>query len=352
MGLLLSVLVACVGVVELLAFYSNVNRALATTSATNVTEHNPTNTNDLLKRCASEKEINIQSEDIELEFSKNVSKRESDFPRKYLLTETQTNSKSHSRRFFVTNEVNENIESELLPNFTLEKKECDQNRRCNKFVVRGVNKPGRSSSPLPLPKKFTVTELNGESHYRKQDEEGNFRRSASPYPAPVHAGVPKISVSNELLDNPKASVLEVVKEFSKSPTPEKHDLLLQSAHRTTEFWTNKLPVIPSKSKRGSCSPNPKIKHRSAFHSPEKPYFCLRRKSKSISDLEVLFSGDFQINNTDEFVNTHDEHLLDSLDGVKRKKLTRNNAARKSRRRQLSSDHKGWIVLYIVLFCCD
>ncbi|XP_044268377.1 paxillin homolog 1 isoform X1 [Tribolium madens] len=287
MGLLLSVLVACVGVVELLAFYSNVTRNFVTTST-------QTNLPDLTKRYLQDLEkLNtttrqISSEDIELEVGDVVTRSRSSTPKRFLLTEKEDHDRSRSptpRRFIVTNANGENSN---LPKFIVEEKNSTQKQ----FKIK------KDDTVFPLPKEFIVT-----PHSRSpspiprrfgEQQEVIFRRSPSPYPNPV-LPVPRNSICSELLENPTLSVVEVDEEqISRSPTPEKLDLILESKHDSTEYWTNKMLVVPrSKSRESSKSASP----------------CSSRTPE-------------------EF----DEQFLDSLDGVKRSKLSRSSSSRKSRKR--------------------
>ncbi|EFA03662.2 hypothetical protein TcasGA2_TC013757 [Tribolium castaneum] len=310
MGLLLSVLVACVGVVELLAFYANVTRNFVTTSTqTNLPDLTQRYLQDLQK--LKENQTGQTSEDIEVEVGNVVvSRSRSSTPRRFLLTEKENHDRSRSptpRRFIVTNANNDKPN---LPQFIVKERNSRSESPHKQFEIKKDEK--QSETFFPLPKEFIVTEEGTEKppsrspspvprRYGEQQEVA-FRRSPSPYPSLV-LPVPRNSICSELLENPTVSVVEVDEEqISRSPTPEKLDLILESKHDSTEFWTNKILVVPpaktARETRKSASPS---SSKPQENSPEAKEF--------------------------------DEQFLDSLDGVKRNKLSRNSSLRKSRKKK-------------------
>jgi hypothetical protein len=393
MGLLLSVLVACVGVVELLAFYSNVSRSLVTTSTQTPLPdlakryhdsiedlqrnlQNQTRTNNNVVECETKTEsscVQISSENIEVEFADaSVPKSRSPSPRRFLLLEREGKERSPSPRHFLV--ANANVESEIenLPKYVVEQQnETGEAAQQKQYIIRSED--DKSTPPIPLPKQFVVTEReptivesveNPRSRSpspipkRLGEQDSTFRRSPSPYPSLV-LSVPRNSICSELLDNPTISVVEVDEEYiSRSPTPEKLDFILESKHNTTEFWTNKILVVPP-TKQRSHSPECRKLQKAGACSLDDNLLSKPEENKSQSEsvqlkdeikkLEAKFSFEFeskpvvdlkeseasaQVDDEIEIeVKEYDEQFLDSLDGVSKKKLCRNSASRRSRKKR-------------------
>ncbi|CAH0556596.1 unnamed protein product [Brassicogethes aeneus] len=179
MGLLLSVLVACVGFVELLDFFYNVRRNL-------VPAENPGTLQTFVKDIDTGKGIDVTEvdddriprvrldrilshEDIEIEFNKNVleNRSSSNLQKRYLVTEKEEKVRSRTpspRRFVVTEESNGSLQrsnhQNSIPEFLFQEKQNGNASSTNKrIVLKGQEETGRSSPiPLPLPKQFVVTE--------------------------------------------------------------------------------------------------------------------------------------------------------------------------------------------------
>ncbi|KAJ3633699.1 hypothetical protein MTP99_010632 [Tenebrio molitor] len=393
MGLLLSVLVACVGVVELLAFYSNVSRSLVTTSTQTPLPdlakryhdsiedlqrnlQNQTRTNNNVVECETKTEsscVQISSENIEVEFADaSVPKSRSPSPRRFFLLEREGKERSPSPRHFLVANANVDSEIENLPKYVVEQQnETGEAAQQKQYIIR--SEEVKSTPPIPLPKQFVVTEReptivesveNPRSRSpspipkRLGEQDSMFRRSPSPYPSLV-LSVPRNSICSELLDNPTISVVEVDEEYiSRSPTPEKLDFILESKHNTTEFWTNKILVVPPTKQRshspecrklqkaGACSLDDNLlskpeENKSQSESVQlkdeikklEAKFFFEFESKPVVDLKES-EASAQVDDEIEIeVKEYDEQFLDSLDGVSKKKLCRNSASRRSRKKR-------------------
>ncbi|XP_050309429.1 uncharacterized protein LOC126745572 isoform X7 [Anthonomus grandis grandis] len=244
MGLLLSVLVTCVGIVELLTVYQRVIQRVKpqtqlTSSTTlqnhylselkNVRERLATQLEELKKQEATEKipTFRLNShEDIDVEYKSNiVAKSRSPSPRRFLVTERK-NSSSPTRRFVLSEEpqgiqsLRKSPAQECIPEYLIEEK------KNNGEVPRFILKDDEGPVPLPLPEKFVVAEPNTTTNaktdiFRKKmghtlvevDGELYYRRSPSPFPS-FDLTVPRNSICSELLD--EACSLEEVDESSRS----------------------------------------------------------------------------------------------------------------------------------------
>lgn len=331
MGLLLSVLVACVGVVELLTFFNNIRRNVRPAQQTDLAtirnaylkdlydlrDRVRTDLNDLLEQEAHNETkkstmVRLTShEDIELEYNDRiVSRSRTDSPRRFRLTETVNRSRSPtpSRRFLVNEEPQclntTNGDGGNLPEFLIEEKRNGENQT-KRFVLK--ESTGDDAS-FPLPEQFVVTESNGKSIISKtksrsgSPEYRESNRPPSPYPT-FELTAPRNSICTELVDSTIVSVLEVDEDVnSKSPTPEAIHLE-STTFNSTEYWTNKVLVVPSPKKSKSRSLTPKDK------SPQN------------GATTTNFEQDHQF----------DECFLNELDGVTMVK--RNNDSRKSIKRK-------------------
>lgn len=200
MGLLLSILVTCVGVVELLAFYRNVKRRV---------NYQPTQT--------SLKEIHERNyKELEGVRDRLANQLEQ------LSEETQGIQKSKAQ--------------ECLPEYL-------------------ILKDGDAPVALPQPEAFVVSEhdvFRKKLGHTEVEVEGElyFRRSPSPFPT-FKITSPRNSVCSELLDD-AASVAEV----------DEVDIILDasaSSHKSAQYWDNKALVVNAK-KSKSRTPSPKPRH--------------------------------------------------------------------------------------------
>lgn len=224
MGLLLSILVACVGVVELVTFYANVTRTLTSrsTQTTNLDHLSEFYIDELKKHRAN----------IEKDLENIGGKRLSKSARRYLLTE---NASSSFTRYFTV----ENVDDQSKP---------------ERIIITEDQLPSRSRSPSPIPR-------------RLGDQDSIFQRPPSPYPCLI-LPAPKTTIAS---DNP-TSLLEVDEDLSRSPSPVDHCILGLSLKNNS----NGIP-------------------------------------QATKDLDDAF--------------------LDSLDGVKKKKLSRSSSLRQSRKKK-------------------
>lgn len=175
MGLLLSVLVACVGFVELLDFCYNVRRNLTrgnqldlgqvrrhyvdSLSARDVAKVSP----ETVPRIRLNRDC-LSHEDIEIEINKNVvqDRSRSSSQRRYLVTEKKEVVRSRSaspRRFVVSEEpqgLHRSQHQQSIPEFLFYEKDHRSPSPHKRIVLKG-DESGRGS-PLPLPQQFIVTE--------------------------------------------------------------------------------------------------------------------------------------------------------------------------------------------------
>ena len=411
MGLLLSVLVACVGVVELLAFYSNVSRNFVTVSTqTNLPELTKKylegleqHRKNLLSQIPTDDDEQIYvTEEISLDnirvesCTKVETKSRSSSPRicsfddkpttngsvfshfdrvtttsvdesKSSLNHIQTESKSRNetpQNSFITNNDDVAVLTVSLPEETTLVKE----------ELKVLQKP-RSKSPSPVPHRFGEQEIaskgSDETTLVKKElevfqkprskspspipqrfgEQEIFRRSPSPYPSLV-LSVPRNSICSELLDNATVSVAEVDEEtVSRSPTPEKIHVILESKHNTTEYWTNKVLVVPpTKSRSPSLPDSKKSQSLDSFSSSSKSETRVIKQQSETFSVESVLNRISNIstneeNELEDEIKNYDEQFLDSLDGVKKKKLSRSSSLRRSRKKKalnvsLDSESKG------------
>lgn len=449
MGLLLSVLVACVGVVELLAFYSNVSRNFVTVSTqTNLPELTKKylegleqHRKNLLSQIPTDDDEQIYvTEEISLDnirvesCTKVETKSRSSSPRicffddkpttngsvlshfdsvtttsvdesKSSLNHIQTESKSRNetpQNSFITNNDDVAVLTVSLPEeTTLVKEELKvlQKPRSKspspvphrfgeqeiasksleetisiKEELEVLQKP-RSRSLSPVPQRFDEQEIaskgSDETTLVKKElevfqkprskspspipqrfgEQEIFRRSPSPYPSLV-LSVPRNSICSELLDNATVSVAEVDEEtVSRSPTPEKIHVILESKHNTTEYWTNKVLVVPpTKSRSPSLPDSKKSQSLDSFSSSSKSETRVIKQQSETFSVESVLNRISNIstneeNELEDEIKNYDEQFLDSLDGVKKKKLSRSSSLRRSRKKKalnvsLDSESKG------------
>lgn len=234
MGLLLSILVACVGVVEIVTFYTKITRTLTSqsTQTTNFDQLSEFYIEELKKhRTKIEEDLqNIDRENVREEESKRLRRS----AKRYFLTED-----TQSSRYLTIEDID------------------DHCKKQDKIII--TEDHSRSRSPSPIPR-------------RLGDQDCIFQRSPSPYPCLI-LPVSKTTVSS---DNPTC-LLEVDEELSRSPSPDNRCILGLS-----------LKNLPND------------------NAPD---------AKSL-----------------------DHEFLDSLDGVKKKKLSRTSSLRQSRKKR--KDHEG------------
>ncbi|RZC42830.1 uncharacterized protein BDFB_004157, partial [Asbolus verrucosus] len=309
MGLLLSILVACVGVVELLAFYSNVTRSFVTTCTwTELTDLNRRYLEEFEKH---KKNISVSnyngvssSEKIKTEFNESVVKSNSPSPsfRRFLLIGEGAQSSSILENGKQISSAEEILQTDFIS--------TDQKAKPESPITdaEDAEKP-RSRSPSPIPKRL--------------GEQEAFRRSPSPYPSLVLPVLRK-SICSELLDNPTISVVEVDEELlSRTPTPERIDQILESNNIKTQYSSNQILEVPSRTR--FCSVDLKANNQPQVPQPESDF--------ALKDLDRPTQN---ANENDEDVKEYDEQFLDSLDGVKKKKIGRSGASRRSKKKKITA----------------
>lgn len=172
MGLLLSILVACVGVVEIVAFYTKITRTLTSqsTQTTNFEQLSDFYIEELKKHKANIEENlkNIDRESLKEEESKRL--------------------RRSAKRYFLTEDISQSVE------------DIDEQKR-----ITVTEDHSRSRSPSPIPR-------------RLGDQDSIFQRSPSPYPCLI------LPVSKTISDNPTC-LLGVDEELSRSPSPDHRCIL-------------------------------------------------------------------------------------------------------------------------------
>lgn len=366
MGLLLSILVTCVGVAELFTLCCNVRRrvtcspvegSLAVYHTRQIHElegirdnlskqlqqlqghHNAEPTQTMLNRPT----LRLNShEDIEIQLNEGVIARSrSPSPRRFLVSENKHSHNVATRQFVVTEEpqavqkVQKSKAQECLPEYLIE--EATSNREVPRYVL----KDGVNPVPLPLPEKFVVSEKEPDLEVKSDvfrrklghnvvevDGEIYYERCPSPFPS-FDLTVPRNSICSELLDD--ASVAEVDERsrsssplppgltlssshtcsYSESTTSEKIEGIMTAgttAHSSKEYWSNTVLVVPTR-KSKSRSTSPALKQIADDHKPEP-------LSSNINEVNCSLSDDDE-NNLE--VQSYTDNLKDSLDGVGRNK---------------------------------
>lgn len=273
MGLFLSTLVFCVGVIELITFFHNVRRHVeypaANSNLSNIRDgyiQELRNTRrklieDLEKlkeadgnRSTEESSFVIPDshatrgiptfrlnshEDIEIEYNDNVVRSKSSSPRRFLVTEKKGNvESSDSRRRFVVSEEPQPLKKSKsqtdLPEFLIsESKHPEKSPDSPRYVLQDQAKAG--DCPIPLPRQFIVSESELTT-VLFQDEKVDstniteyIRRSPSPFPILEHPPNHRNSLCSELLDYLSLDSVQE-EQKSRSPSPNvviEHKLLEQ-----------------------------------------------------------------------------------------------------------------------------
>lgn len=218
MGLILSTLVFCVGVIELFDFYNNVRRHVEYPQGRGGLTHirdgyiqelrntrrkliedleriqarsknEPTN---VVRDHQVLKSIPIfrlnSHEDIEIECSENVVRSKSTSPRRFLVREKET---CESRRRFVVSEETQAIRKSKsqssLPEFLIrEEVNSEKSPHSPRYVLQAQE--GTGERPIPLPRQFLVSETDlGLIAFQDDKVDINnkteyVRRSPSPFP--------------------------------------------------------------------------------------------------------------------------------------------------------------------------
>lgn len=246
MGLLLSVLVACVGVLELLYLYNIVrNRVGYNISTPNLPEIQDENIrqledrrnqlilqlNRLKEQVLREKRFERLSshEDITVEFNDQVvtPRSRTPSPRRFLLTEKKERSAS-PRHFLVSEEpqclrnIQKSKTQQCVPEFLIREDEDHAKSQIPRFVL----KDGNNKVPLSLPEKFFISEGSDveentvvkSKNVFEIDGDLYYQRSPSPFPD-IELNHSKNGSCNSFL-NESYSVAEVDENRrSKSTSP-------------------------------------------------------------------------------------------------------------------------------------
>nr|XP_023015084.1 paxillin-B isoform X1 [Leptinotarsa decemlineata] len=271
MGLILSILVACMGACELIALCANVRRNITSSpvrgdlstisdryvkelkgSGSNTVPNSQTTLNEFIKTASNSTRLNSH-EDVEMEYKKSKQKCRSPSPRKFLITEKEIDSERSSpssRHFVVSDDMSPFVRSPAhtsIQEYSIkEVKNSIESPDKPRYVLQ--EEENSETSIIPLPKQFILTE-NTAIVLNCQRE-----RSLSPLPPVDLPQVPRNSFCNDLLNTGE---VHLDKNISRSPTPgEKVDVILESSSfNTTQYWTNKVLVVPSNRSK-SRSPSP------------------------------------------------------------------------------------------------
>lgn len=258
MGLLLSTLVFCVGVIELITFFHNVRRHVEYPPVSGSVSHirdgyiqelrktrrkliedleklknlpkneekKFVNRDDLVTRSIPTFRLNSH-EDIEVEYNESIIRSKSSSPRRFLVTEKEGSdetSNSSSRRFVISEEAHALRKSKSqsdLPEFLIrESKNPKKSPNKPRYVLQEQHRTG--DRPIPLPRQFIIseTELNTVVFQDDKVDTTNrteyIRRSPSPFPILEHPPNPRNSLCSEMLDYLS---LDSVQEEQKSRSP-------------------------------------------------------------------------------------------------------------------------------------
>lgn len=282
MGLVLSTLVFCVGVIELITFYQNVRRRVVYPQYDGTLTHirdgyirELRNTRrqlikdiERLSRVAAVDDLPSQEdkvvrgiptfrlnshEDIEIEYSEDLCRSRSPSPRRFLVTEKNEQEFDSRRRFVVSEEpqtIKKTKSQSSLPEFLIrEEKNVDKSPDSPRYVLQEQNDSGER--PIPLPRQFIVSEseLNTIVFEDSLDCAGNngidyTRRSPSPFPHQVLPQPHKNSLCNDVLEYSHLdSVEEEQKSRSVSPTTVIEKYPKQAVVSNTTIEADKVPLV-------------------------------------------------------------------------------------------------------------
>ncbi|CAG9862676.1 unnamed protein product [Phyllotreta striolata] len=304
MGLVLSILVTCIGVVELLTLYRNISRHLRDPPRRDdlsaISERYarelggiPRRPNQEFRKYAEEPPPSLRlnsHEDVEIEFFEELQKSRSPSPRRFLVTEKERSSSP--RRFVVTEERSSEALNDL-PEFLIEEDKCAEKSASKPRYI--LKERANEESPIPLPRQFIVSEdVINTIVFNETDFEvpETPETSASSFLLIDTPSVPRNSICNELVEEPLRSFEPI--------RGEKVDVILENTnYNTTQYWTNKVLVVPS-------APS-----RSRSVSPDKHY------TDALEGQDVV-----RLN----------EKYLDDLDGVSRTKSISRRSRRSIKRR--------------------
>uniref|UniRef100_A0A6P7GST8 Uncharacterized protein LOC114341754 n=1 Tax=Diabrotica virgifera virgifera TaxID=50390 RepID=A0A6P7GST8_DIAVI len=332
MGLMLSVLVCCVGVIELITFYHNITRHFTDPpqrgDLSTVSDRYIHELGGIRKRIAEDLQkyqeqsqstptLRLNShEDIEIEYSEELQRSRSPSPRRFLVTEKEDpQGESNSpRKFLISEEPNglkRSKSQDSIPEFLIHE---EQNTEKSSHKPRYILKEKQTEeSPLPLPRQFIVSEetLNTvvfeDTDFEVPASSVFHDKSPSPFLTVEPPHVPRNSICNEL--DREEEEEEALKAIPPHQSQKVDVILENTSHNTTQYWTNKVLVVPS----GTSS------SRSRSISPDRSTSSDTREN---------------IDNSTKY----DEKYLNNLDGVsKAKSIKRFGSSRKSVKRK-TVDH--------------
>lgn len=261
MGLLLSTLVFCVGVIELITFFHNVRRHVVyppvTGRVSNIRDsyiqelrktrrkliedlqklkNTPKNESSEKNKFVIRDDFVTNSiltfrlnsdEDIEKEYNESITRSKSSSPRRFLVTKKERSGVEtfiSSRRFVVSDEAHALRKSKSqsdLPEFLI--RECNNpDTFPNKLRYMLQEQQTTDNGPIPLPRQFIVSETDLNTVVFQDDKVDStnrteyIRRSPSPFPLLEHSPNPRNSLCNEMLDYLS---LDSVQEEQKSRSP-------------------------------------------------------------------------------------------------------------------------------------
>ncbi|CAG9771308.1 unnamed protein product [Ceutorhynchus assimilis] len=229
MGLLLSILVTCVGVVELLAFYHNVRRRVV---------YQPVQTGLSNVQVQYFKELEGIRDRLEAQLEQLNNSKSTNLPR-FHLTIHESGEDDAELSLAKSRSPTPDITAEFI---NLEK---SKSQEC---VPEFLNEEHKHTDIFKKKLGHIEVEVDGDLYYR---------RSPSPFPS-YDLTAPRNSVCSELLDD-IVSVAEVDEPINAEETYQSGILDAgASAHSSTDYWENKALLVP---KRGSRSRSHSPKHK-------------------------------------------------------------------------------------------
>ncbi|XP_057660959.1 zinc finger and SCAN domain-containing protein 12 isoform X1 [Diorhabda carinulata] len=261
MGVMLSVLVTCVGVVELITFCQKITRHLREPprrgDLTTISDRYVQELGGIRKRIAEDLQryqntpqpiISFNHhEDIEIEYSQDLQNSRSPSPRRFLVTEKDEKNVGSNRKFIVSEEPDGGLKKSKshtsIPEFLIQQeRNYDKSLHKPRYVLK--EKPNEVSSSSPIPRQFIVSEesLNTVVFEDVDFEVPENRDEFLNVEKEPH--IPRNSICKELEANLRE---EEPLKYIPSQCSEKVDVILEKTHHnTTEYWTNKILVAPSK----------------------------------------------------------------------------------------------------------
>lgn len=369
MGLLLSVLVACVGVIELLTLYRNVTRNVphVQSDTTKVNEGYIRELKDVRKTISSDLQKIKNGERVDIS---NLSYRTELNNKMLTLSEHNyediqlesvsklTRSKLHTFHNTVVDQQQDKLQSfasasisaETVVSKKLENPSFDLDSS-NQSTHLPKKQTGMPDCIVSFPNEFSYTQDELPSSSIEQNEE-IFRRSPSPFPLCDYPQVPRNSLCNELANNPVLSVVEEEQPSPKYSFPNKLEMTLAySQHDSKEFWTTSKILDTNYYEE---QPN----YQSITNlSDIKKEFCI---PVDCNDNEVYPLGitngkgslsdiDLELEETLEDSGSLEENYLDSLDESK-SSLGNKNTTQLYKENNIAKPNLGMSVDFVLFVC--